>query len=690
MVCEHEITKIGTKNFLVINCLHCANNSSLGNITCFRRIFQKIKEVDGIDNMIFQRSYKKVFDENSFKLLKEYITTVGQIPEPPKLCDEDFEKNSILKFKLEEDPIGAVLHLMGIKPCSYDKAYFEKVRKLFEKTEIWTWVDKYKDKYSESELYHIIFRDKIFPGFISYYTDPIPKDAEIIEKYQIGGSDVRLYRTPGKPYPVYHITPHELNLTKNELMILNKAFAKLSKKEFDLKRADAICEKLVDEVAPELTAEKKKELAQTLKRYSFGYGIVEVLFQDPKLQDIYIDSPGDKHVYVYHEEYEECVTNIILAPEELEKLSTRFRMLSGRPFDESYPVLHAELKDKGVRIAGVTEPITFAGTGFAFRKHAVQPWTLQHFIKNKMLTAEAAGLISFLIDGQKSFLITGPRSSGKTSFLGSLITEIPQNYRIITIEDTPELPIEKLRDIGFNIQHLRIRSTLQREAYEVTADEALRNALRLGESVLILGEVRGEEAKALFEAMRIGAAGNVVMGTVHGSSAYDVWDRIVNDLKVPSTSFKAADIIINCAPMREGENLKRNRRILGITEVLKYWVSDPHAEKGFLELMHYNRSKDRLELSKNIRKSPAIKSIISKKGITIGDAMRSIKTRAKIKEAIVKASKKNPALLNIKFAMFSVNKFIELISKYKRKVNYGKLLREFKTWLKIEQKTFGG
>jgi hypothetical protein len=142
--------------------------------------------------------------------------------------------------------------------------------------------------------------------------------------------------------------------------------------------------------------------------------------------------------------------------------------------------------------------------------------------------------------------------------------------------------------------------------------------------------------------------------------------------------------------MREGEDIKRNRRVLGITEVLKYWASDPHAEKGFMELMHYNRSKDRLELSKNIRKSPAIKSIISKKGITIGDAMRSIKTRAKIKEEIVKASKKNPALLNIKFAMFSVNKFIELTSKHKRKVNYGKVLREFKKWLKIEQKTFGG
>jgi GTPase SAR1 family protein len=307
-----------------------------------------------------------------------------------------------------------------------------------------------------------------------------------------------------------------------------------------------------------------------------------------------------------------------------------------------------------------------------------------------MISSEAAGLLSFLIDGQQSILVTGPRGSGKTSFLGSLLVEIPQNFRIVTIEDTPELPIEEMRNMGYNIQHIRVKSTLQRESYEVSAEEALRNALRLGESVLILGEVRGEEAKSLFEAMRIGAAGNVVMGTIHGGSAYDVWDRIVNDLKVPSTSFKATDIIVNCAPIRGGEDIRRHRRVLGITEVLKYWTNDPREEKGFFDLVKYNRSRDRLELSKNIRKSPALKSIIEKKGMKIGDAIKSIKTRAKIKEEIVRASRKNPDLLDVKFAMRSVNKFLELTSVYKQKVNYGKVLRDFKKWLKLEQKTFRG
>lgn len=690
MVGESEIRKIGNKNFLIVNCLHCANNSSLGNITCFRKILDKIRENPEVDSLIFQRNYKKIMSEHSFKLLKEYLGVVDSIDDNVEMCEADFEAFSILNFKMQEDPVGAMLHLMNVNPCPNDKKAFDAIRKKFEGTELWDIILKNKNKYKESELYHIIFRDRILPGFVSFYVEPIPKDVKIIEKYEICGSAVQIYMTEGKPYPVYHITPKELNLGRNELTLLNKAFMKLSREEFDPKRGQAICEKVINELSPEIDEGKKRELAAALRRYSFGYGIIEVLFQDPRIQDIFVDSPGDKQVYINHSDYEECATNIILSPEELEKLSTRFRLLSGRPFDESYPILHAELKDMGIRVAGVTEPMTFNGIGFAFRKHAMQPWTLQQFLKNGMISSDAAGLISFLVDGQQSMLITGSRGSGKTSFLSGILAEIPQNFRIITIEDTPELPVEQLRDLGYNIQHLRVKSSLQREAYEVTAEEALRSALRLGESVLVIGEVRGEEAKSLFEAMRIGAAGNVVMGTIHGSTAYDVWDRIVNDLNVPSTSFKAANIIISCAPIRKGENMKRHRRITGITEVTNHWTHDPQKEKGFFELMTFDRSKDKLVLSKNFRSSNAIKEIAKKKGISVADAIKSIKTRAKIKEAVVKASSKNKKLLDVGFAMMSTNKFFELVKKYNKKINYTKVLADFRKWLAVQQKTFKG
>ncbi len=685
---KYKIVKLGRKNYLVFDWKDYATTASLGDTICFKELFKKIIDFPYIDNVIFKKSYRKILDIDSFKIFKEYVDVINNLPEEPDLCDDDFEKLMIFKYTAKEDGIGAIEHLKNSKFCKKDKEYFEILKNKLKKTKLWKLTEKYK-KYPKNEMYHLIFKDRILPGFVTYITKKMDEKAKVLESYEMDGSEVTIYETPDRPNPVYYIKPKELNISSEKLKILNKAFQKLSKEEFDLKQSKTICKKVLNEVDETLKSKEKEELLKILQRYSFGYGVIEMFLKDENLQDVFIDSPGDKPIYVYHKDYEECETNIILSPEEIEKLSTRFRMISGRPFDESYPVLHAKIGELGIRIAGVTEPITFSGTGFAFRKHAVKPWTLQQFIKNKMITPEAAGLLSFLVHGQQSMLITGPRGSGKTSFLGALISEIPQKNRMIIIEDTPEIPVEDLRDSGFNIQHLKIKSTLQREAYEVTADEALRSALRLGESVLIIGEVRGEEAKSLFEAMRIGAAGNVVLGTIHGSSAYDVWDRIVNDLNVPSTSFKAANFIVSCAPIRKQEELKRNRRVVGITEVLKYWKEDPHAEKGFLNIFDYNRKRDKLILSeKELKKSIALKEIVKKRGMSMSQALKSIKTRAKIKEEIVKASKKNPDLLGLNFATKSMNKYYELTRLQNKKINYSKLLRDFKKWLKKQQKEF--
>ena len=95
--------------------------------------------------------------------------------------------------------------------------------------------------------------------------------------------------------------------------------------------------------------------------------------------------------------------------------------------------------------------------------------------------------------------------------------------------------------------------------------------------------------------MRIGASANVVAGTIHGDSPYGVFDRVVNDLEVPKTSFKATDVIVMCNPIKSASGLKKIRRVLSITEVRKTWENDPLAEKGFVDLMKYNAKTDTLE-----------------------------------------------------------------------------------------------
>ncbi|MFB6076766.1 MAG: type II secretion system protein E, partial [Candidatus Nanohaloarchaea archaeon] len=126
------------------------------------------------------------------------------------------------------------------------------------------------------------------------------------------------------------------------------------------------------------------------------------------------------------------------------------------------------------------------------------------------------------------------------------------------------------------------------------ADEAIRTSLRLGDSSLILGEVRSDEAQALYEAMRIGAVANFVAGTIHGEDAYSVFDRVVNDLGVPRTSFKATDIIVSANRLRDPSGMETYRRVTGVTEVRKDWQEDPREENGFVDLMRYDAEQDAL------------------------------------------------------------------------------------------------
>ena len=135
--------------------------------------------------------------------------------------------------------------------------------------------------------------------------------------------------------------------------------------------------------------------------------------------------------------------------------------------------------------------------------------------------------------------------------------------------NTLELPTNAMRKLGYNIQSMKVRSALSKGGNELAADEGIRTSLRLGDSSLIIGEVRSTEALALFEAMRVGALANVVAGTIHGDSPYGVFDRVVNDLGVPRTSFKATDIIPICKMLRSADGLHRYRRITEITEVRK-------------------------------------------------------------------------------------------------------------------------
>ncbi len=305
-----------------------------------------------------------------------------------------------------------------------------------------------------------------------------------------------------------------------------------------------------------------------------------------------------------------------------------------------------------------------------------------------MLSPVAAGMLSFFVDAQASMLIVGSRGSGKTSLIQSMMQEIPQNLRIIVQEDTQELPVPELKRLGFNIQRLKTRPPLGKQSEaEVSAEDALRTALRLGDSVLIVGEVRSTEAKALYEAMRVGAVGNVVMGTIHGESAYSIWDRVVNDLGVPTTSFKATDFAIVAAPIRFGGSLQRARRIVEITEIKKKWDRDPGSEGGFLQWMEFDAEKDELKFFEDkLAESEWVKKVARMRGLTLADILAEAKARGEAKWHLVELKRKHdiPHLLEAEYTIRAHNKYLLLEEKQRQdygKVDHEELLSEWKHWV---------
>ena len=492
------------------------------------------------------------------------------------------------------------------------------IQQILEETKLIQVARPVLSEHKNRSLYRRIFHPTIRPNFIyTRYISLPPANAELVERYSIEDTDVEIYKIPGKIRMLYHIIPPEFKLSEMQYTLLDTARRYLGQHEprdIELSEPERVRENLYRigiDMLRDLSIDNDyaigeqeiSMLANILSRYTAGLGILDLVLKDENVQDIAINSPiGQQPMYIFHGTHQECETNVVPSREDGESWATRFRLLSGRPLDEANPVLDTELYVPGgrARVAAITRTLSPEGLGFAFRRHRDKPWTFPLFIKNRMIDPFSAGLMWFLIDGARTLLIAGTRSSGKSSFLGACMVQIMPKIRIISLEDTLELPIPQLRDIGYNIERLKSRSVITNVETELPAEEGLRTALRLGDSALIVGEVRSKEALALYEAMRIGALANVVAGTIHGDSAYGVFDRVVNDLGVPPTSFKATDIVFIANMLKSADGLRSFRRAVEITEVRKHWKSDPAAEGGFENLMEYSAKDDVLKPTKTL------------------------------------------------------------------------------------------
>jgi len=606
------------------------------------------------------------------------------------------EISEIVSSRLKRDPAGAFVMLKrairreriaieNVTDANDRRARYkyitllENVAEVLEKTELIRLMEPHLAglKIGDRTPYRSVLNPTIKPDFLfTKLMASLPRGATEIASYNVGRTEVILFQMDEDVQYLYHITPPEFTLDEARYELLDQARKILSEHKPDKsdfvnpQRMREVFENVGRDLLEELAAlrnltlseEEIADLTQILIRYTVGFGLIEVLLADPKVQDITVNSPiGVAPVFIVHEEFGECRTNIYPSVSDADSWATKLRIMSGRPLDEADPVLDTEIVIPGVtnaRVGVIAPPLNPTGLAYAFRRHRDKPWTLALFVERKMIDPLGAGLLSFLIDGNRTMLIAGTRSAGKSSLLGAVLVEVMRKYRIITIEDTLELPVDALRAMGYNIQQMKVAGALSKGDAEVPADEGIRTTLRLGDSALIIGEVRSKEAKALYEAMRVGALANIVAGTIHGDSPYGVFDRVVNDLEVPRTSFKATDIIVVANPIRSADGLHKSRRVTRITEVRKDWEDDPLRENGFVDLMKYNAETDKLEPTEALLNgdSDILKGIAGgvKEWAGNWDAVwENVMLRSRIKERIVKAAKEeeDPDLLEAEFSV---------------------------------------
>ena len=153
-----------------------------------------------------------------------------------------------------------------------------------------------------------------------------------------------------------------------------------------------------------------KQLSRILLRYTVGFGLIETLLADPKVQDVNINSPnGDLPIFLVHQDFGDCTTNIYPTPAEVDSWATKLRLISGRPLDEANPILDTDLnvKDFSARVAAISAPLNPTGLCFSFRRHRDKPWTFPLYMQPhiRYMNKETAGLLSFLIDNNATIRV---------------------------------------------------------------------------------------------------------------------------------------------------------------------------------------------------------------------------------------------------------------------------------------------
>jgi pilus assembly protein CpaF len=337
---------------------------------------------------------------------------------------------------------------------------------------------------------------------------------------------------------------------------------------------------LEDERVPMTTAEQNRIVEEVLDEV-LGLGPLEPLLKEPSISDILVN--GFAKVYI------ERNGKLALTPVRFKDNGHLLHIIEkivsqvGRRIDEANPIVDARLLD-GSRVNAIIPPLALDGPALSIRRFGRHVITSEEMLGNKTITQGMLRFLAACVQSKATVLVSGGTGSGKTTTLNALSRFIPEDERIVTIEDTAELQLQQRHVVKFETRP----PNLNKEG-GINQRQLVRTALRMRPDRIIVGECRGSEALDMLQAMNTGVEGS--MSTVHANTPKDAFSRLqamvlMADLEIPTRVViqqlaSAIKIVVQVARLQDG-----SRKIVSIAEVLG--VEDEHI--SLQEVFTFERS----------------------------------------------------------------------------------------------------
>jgi flagellar protein FlaI len=382
---------------------------------------------------------------------------------------------------------------------------------------------------------------------------------------------------------------------------------------------------VLEEDSDQLTQYQVETLLYTLKRNFIGYERIDGIKHDINVEDISCDG-YDAPVFVYHTDYENIITNVRHGHQSLDDFVVKLAQQSGKGISKRQPQVDATLPDGSRAQLTLGREVSDHGTNYTIRQFKDVPFTPVDLINWQTFSLEEMAFLWLCIESEKSIVFAGGTASGKTTSLNATSLFIPSNSKIVSIEDTREVELPQRNWIA----SVTRPSFGEDETGDIDEFDLLEAALRQRPDYIVMGEVRGEEGRTLFQVM---STGHTTYTTFHADNVGEVLKRFTTEpINVSKTLFTALDLVsVQTQTRVRGQRVRRNRSIteinrydpendeINVNDVFQWEPEDDTyrktAESSTLDEIKFDRGWTQIELDRKIQERRILLAYLIDKGL---------------------------------------------------------------------------